>query len=192
MKASTSHFVSIAIPETKGVACDWTLVSALLAAVHSFNSENGNVLGFDVPHWKAGQAPKSVKSVRIFGAESALQAFFSDMRGRRLSSVFMVGVESIRPVPATAISASVSRDTTAEASRPTAVRRREKRAAARGEQASPFEANRHFCELAIPLRSKSTDRNFMLKLKKREVKGAAPVAFSSYGLCVSGGVPQFE
>lgn len=154
--------------------------------VHAFNREHGNTLGVDYPEWQAGQAPAgALTRLRVFGLAATLRQFIGQPRAMRLLAMGEVARSALSPVPADAPLAAVKRDSTADKSKPSHARRR----AARG--IAPFEGRQATAQLSLSVESKSTGMGFALKLRKLGVAPTNEVGFNSYGLCSTGGLPQF-
>jgi len=155
--------------------------------VHAFNREHGNALGLDFPAWAPGQQFSDAVQIRVLGEAEPLGVFLRQPRAIRLLALGEVARTAVTKVPLGSgiPTVAVVRDTSAEKTKPSHARRR----AARGLPA--FDGKHAKSQFSISFTSKSTGQSFLLKLKKRVVERLQEVQFNSYGVCASGGVPQF-
>ncbi|MDO8414869.1 MAG: type I-F CRISPR-associated endoribonuclease Cas6/Csy4 [Agitococcus sp.] len=153
--------------------------------VHAFNREHGNVLGIDFPEWVAGTAMESANTLRVFGTSDQLMAFIRQPRGLRLLATGGVSRSAVTTVPAGSAFAAPTRDSSADKVKPAQARRRERR----GQPA--FSQPHAKTQFSVACSSKTNGHSFLFKMKKRFVAAVTEVSFSSYGMCVQGGLPQF-
>lgn len=163
------------------------VIEEIARHVHAFNREHDNSLGLDFPAWSVGKPFANAQQIRVFGELPQLTLFVRQPRAIRLLAMGDVARTAVTLVPAGVGSplAAVIRDTSAEKCKPSHARRR----AARG--MPPFDGKHAALQFAISFTSKTNGQSFLLKLKKRVVDAVAQVEFNSYGVCQSGGVPQF-
>lgn len=178
------HFTEIAFQEDPQ-----EFLPITLSFVHRFNAEHGNALGVDYPQWGPSGFIKGLSRIRVLGTFDQVTAFLASPKVARLAGL-CGAFTAVQAVPAGAELAALSRDNRNDHFKPSYGRRLEKRALARQGAVPAVSAKVPFAN-AVPVASKSTRQDFLLKLKKTAFQGPREVEFTSYGLCKRGGVPQF-
>lgn len=150
---------------------------ALFRGLHGYNESHADNLGLDF----------SGTSVRVFGAQAPLRAFFEQPRTQRLVAACERLVPP-SPVPSTTEAVRVTRHRPAQRNQPARLLRFQKRNPGVALPTAPTIR----CDLAVPMSSKSTQQEFMLKLARRSAEQSELVEFNAYGLCAGGSsVPLF-
>lgn len=152
--------------------------------VHAFNREHGNLVGIDFPDWQVGATLTEANRIRVFGQRENLAKFIAQPRGLRLLGMGSIARSALAEAPAGGPVAAVARDNAANKTKPSHAIRRQ----ARG--AEPYRGKPAVPGFALSVTSKSTGQPFLLKMRKAPAD-AGVVQFSSYGLCIAGGLPQF-
>jgi len=151
--------------------------SALFSHVHSFNVKNSAALGIDC--WRS--------LARVFGSADALSSFVEQTRIQRMLAL-CTAFRPIAAVPTTDRAVSLTRHRPATRTQPSRLRR----FAERNPDVGPLNLAPVRCDLVVPMRSTSTQQDFLLKLCRKDTPLTPVVKFNAYGLCAEGtSVPLF-
>jgi CRISPR-associated endoribonuclease Cas6/Csy4 subtype I-F len=161
------------------------VTAEIVRQVHAFGRENGNTIGVDFPEWQPGKPLAAASKVRVFGKLEDLTKFVRHPRALRLFAMGSIARSAIEATPPTAVYASILRDSLVNRSKPSHARRRERR----GAPALDLAPNKP--QFGIAVTSKSTGQAFLLSMRKRVSDSVTAVQFGGYGMCQSGGIPQF-
>jgi hypothetical protein len=188
-------------------------VLALLNLVHGINrGASQPLLGIDFPDWQPACAPdgRTPARLRVFGERAALEMFTAHPGVRRAAAAVLEKT-GVQPCPRPPLWASLSRDNRADKQKPAYLRRLARRgdapaqevaqevaqgaaqeAAQKGARGRALASKRPSAAFSLPRASQQTKQSFELRLKKVfTAQAPESVAFNSYGLCLSGALPQY-
>jgi CRISPR-associated endoribonuclease Cas6/Csy4 subtype I-F len=167
-------------------ACDnQNLIQKVVSMLHGHNRHHPEtLLGIDFPLWAPGELTGDLRFLRIFGERTALDSFTAQPQYRRLSTGGLT-TSAAKAVPTSSAFIAMRRNNNADKQKPAHARRREKRGNA------PWAGKQAPLGGFVKQHSTSTGEPFNLKMRKVSLPVTDMVQFSSYGLCLKGGVPSF-